>query len=216
LDIRGFVAGNALDGVHVVSGGAQLVDPKGSPLRETLIPADTMHTIAQAVERVGGYLVVKQSRAMYGTALAFQVGARHATTPKLPLAEIRDWSAVSFYVSDIDDETWAMLESRTDIALLKQRIRSASGVVKDAYCADGSAPGVNKLTGVRWWCEHHQLDPQAIIGIGDGENDFDLFKGVGFKLAVENAVPELKAAADEVIPSLNKDGVAWAIDRYFG
>jgi HAD superfamily hydrolase (TIGR01484 family) len=46
------------------------------------------------------------------------------------------------------------------------------------------------------------------IGAGDGHNDFHLFNAVGHKIAVGNAVPDLKKLADEVIGSVKEDGFA--------
>lgn len=44
--------------------------------------------------------------------------------------------------------------------------------------------------------------------IGDGLNDLHFFAGGGTKIAMGNAVPELKAAADLVIKSIDEDGLA--------
>jgi len=46
------------------------------------------------------------------------------------------------------------------------------------------------------------------IGIGDGYNDIHLFNAVKYKVAMGNAVPELKKAADTIIKSANEDGMA--------
>jgi hypothetical protein len=46
------------------------------------------------------------------------------------------------------------------------------------------------------------------IGIGDGHNDFHIFNAVGTKVAVANAVPDLKARADIVIGDVANDAVA--------
>jgi Cof subfamily protein (haloacid dehalogenase superfamily) len=45
------------------------------------------------------------------------------------------------------------------------------------------------------------------IGIGDGYNDVHLFNAVGHKVAMGNAVPELKKYADTVIGSVSEDGM---------
>lgn len=55
------------------------------------------------------------------------------------------------------------------------------------------------------------VSKEEMIGVGDGHNDLHLFKAVGYKVAMGNAVPELKEAADEVIGDINEDGLA----RYF-
>jgi Cof subfamily protein (haloacid dehalogenase superfamily) len=57
---------------------------------------------------------------------------------------------------------------------------------------------------------------QASIGIGDGGNDLHLFRAVGYKIAMANAYPELKAAADEIAPSIDEDGLAQMIEKYAG
>lgn len=50
--------------------------------------------------------------------------------------------------------------------------------------------------------------------IGDGENDLPMFEASGLAFAMGNSVPELKAAADHVVPDNNSDGAAAAIERY--
>jgi Cof subfamily protein (haloacid dehalogenase superfamily) len=46
------------------------------------------------------------------------------------------------------------------------------------------------------------------IGVGDGNNDFHLFAGVGLKIAMGNAVPDLKELADQIIGDVKNDGLA--------
>ena len=55
--------------------------------------------------------------------------------------------------------------------------------------------------------------PENTIGIGDGHNDLHLFKAVGQKVAMGNAVEELKDAADLVIGSVSDDGLAKYLER---
>jgi hypothetical protein len=58
------------------------------------------------------------------------------------------------------------------------------------------------------------IDPIEMIGIGDGYNDFPLLMACGFKVAMGNAVDDLKAIADYVAPSVHEDGVAHVIEQY--
>ena len=53
-----------------------------------------------------------------------------------------------------------------------------------------------------------------MIGIGDGYNDFPLLMACGLKIAMGNAVEDLKAIADFIVPSVEQDGVAHAINRF--
>ncbi len=52
------------------------------------------------------------------------------------------------------------------------------------------------------------LKKDDAIGIGDGYNDLHLFTAVGYKVAMGNAIPELKDASDEVIGSVQDNGLA--------
>lgn len=52
------------------------------------------------------------------------------------------------------------------------------------------------------------VSKEKIAGVGDGFNDLHLFNAVGHKVAMGNAVSELKAEADEVVASREEDGLA--------
>lgn len=55
---------------------------------------------------------------------------------------------------------------------------------------------------------------EEIIGVGDGNNDKPLLLMCGLKVAMGNAVKELKEIADYVAPSVYNDGVAEMIERF--
>ena len=60
-----------------------------------------------------------------------------------------------------------------------------------------------------------RLGCDRIVAFGDGLNDLDLFQIADEAYAVENAVPELKAAATDVIGSNDSDGVAkWLLEHF--
>lgn len=59
-----------------------------------------------------------------------------------------------------------------------------------------------------------KIKTKDIIGVGDGYNDFPLLMACGLKVAMGNAVPELKEIADVVAPSVEDDGVAWVIEEF--
>jgi len=52
------------------------------------------------------------------------------------------------------------------------------------------------------------IERKNTTGIGDGHNDIHLFNGTAYKVAMGNAVPELKSLADKVIGHVNRDGMA--------
>lgn len=58
------------------------------------------------------------------------------------------------------------------------------------------------------------IHPSEIIGVGDGHNDIPLLMACGLKVAMGNAVDELKAIADYIAPSVEEDGLADVIEKF--
>lgn len=58
------------------------------------------------------------------------------------------------------------------------------------------------------------IKTDEIIGIGDSYNDFPLLMACGLKVAMGNAVDEIKAIADYVAPTVEEDGVVDAINKF--
>lgn len=71
----------------------------------------------------------------------------------------------------------------------------------------------SKLHAVQFLRSYLNLD--SIVCFGDNRNDLPLFEGSDYKLAVSNAVSELKAKADEIIGSNLHDGVAAWLKHHF-
>ena len=55
---------------------------------------------------------------------------------------------------------------------------------------------------------------EEMIAFGDGQNDASMIKYVGIGVAMENAVDDLKAVADEVTLSNEEDGIAYTLSKY--
>jgi hydroxymethylpyrimidine pyrophosphatase-like HAD family hydrolase len=73
--------------------------------------------------------------------------------------------------------------------------------------------GITKATGLRAALAELGVLPRHTVAIGDAENDRDLFRECGFRIAVANALPLLKAEADLVTAGSHGAGVQEAIDR---
>jgi HAD superfamily hydrolase (TIGR01484 family) len=57
------------------------------------------------------------------------------------------------------------------------------------------------------------LDKSEVAGVGDANNDVHLFEAVGYKVAMGNATDKLKPLADEVIDSVDDNGLAQFIQK---
>lgn len=71
-----------------------------------------------------------------------------------------------------------------------------------------------KQHGVVFVAEKLGINTHEMIGVGDGYNDFPLLMACGLKIAMGNAVDDLKAIADYIAPSVDDDGVVDIIERF--
>lgn len=120
---------------------------------------------------------------------------------------------LSLYIPKIDpqivDETIKDLQQMPDLNVYK--IPSwTSGLMS----IDIMAKEASKLHGIVEVAKLLNIQTHEMIGVGDGYNDFPLLMACGLKIAMGNAVPELKAIADFVAPSVYDDGVATVIEKF--
>lgn len=73
-------------------------------------------------------------------------------------------------------------------------------------------PWASKATGVAAVAKKLQIERSHCAAIGDYYNDLTMIRWAGHSAAVENAQPEVKEAAEVVVPSHDQDGVAFYID----
>jgi hydroxymethylpyrimidine pyrophosphatase-like HAD family hydrolase len=112
--------------------------------------------------------------------------------------------------------------SETLVATMKPNEQIALEVIRDlgldlhvVFNGDAVmilAPGVTKATGLRAALDELDLSPLNVVGVGDAENDHPLLEACGFAVAVENALPALKAHADWVTQYANGRGVSELAD----
>lgn len=73
-------------------------------------------------------------------------------------------------------------------------------------------PGIDKGSGLQAALKELQLSREAVVGIGDAENDEPFLKLCGISVAVANAMPSIKELADIVTSAERGDGVIEIID----
>jgi hypothetical protein len=81
--------------------------------------------------------------------------------------------------------------------------------------ADCSFNGYDKGDAIAWLCDHFQVDPMDSYAFGDGHNDLAMFKSAGNKIAMGNAVDELKEKATYITTRVDEGGIVHAL-KHFG
>ena len=72
---------------------------------------------------------------------------------------------------------------------------------------------INKGQGIRDICAVLGIGAEAVIAFGDAANDIPMLQAAGVGVAMGNASPAVKAAADRVTLSNNEDGIAAALAK---
>lgn len=67
--------------------------------------------------------------------------------------------------------------------------------------SNGKGPALKRL------CEELHIAPSEVVSFGDNINDLSMIEFAGCGIAVENAKPEVKAAAQKIVPDYTKNGV---------
>jgi HAD superfamily hydrolase (TIGR01484 family) len=63
-------------------------------------------------------------------------------------------------------------------------------------------------------CSDLRIPAERVLAIGDSRNDVPMLQWAGIGVAMENALPEVRAAVPYVTASHDRDGVALAIERF--
>lgn len=186
-----------VSGLCVINNGGQLYDPHtNSIVYEIPIQRDVQEDI---------FLLLKRH----------QVSVRiYDGEQDLQVEQItKDQKIISFFIPDIAPDLLASI--MTEIRLIPSvTSHKLFGTTIEVETLEITHSAATKQTGVHEVLKREGIHPSELIGVGDGHNDFPLLMGSGLKIAMGNAVPELKEIADFICPSVEKDGLAVFIEKF--
>jgi len=186
-----------LSGPCVINNGTQIYDPVlKKMIREVELPAGALEKVYALCQKHHLQIFLYEGKLDYeyfGT-----------TIPQ---------KALSIYLPKIDpkkiDEFVKLFAVESHIHV--QKIPAWDARFMAIHIAHAEA---TKLHGIVEVARILDITTEEIIGVGDGYNDFPLLMACGLKIAMGNAVPELKAIADFVAPTVSDDGVATIIEKF--
>lgn len=73
---------------------------------------------------------------------------------------------------------------------------------------------VDKGTALKQLCNRLKIPMESVAAFGDGGNDIEMLKAAGIGIAMCNAVPKAKEAADQVTLGNNEDGIAVFLEKH--
>ncbi len=78
-----------------------------------------------------------------------------------------------------------------------------------------SAPGVTKGTGLARLASELRIAQADVLALGDMPNDLSMLQWAGYGVAMANAHPLVRQAADEITAGNSEDGLALILERWF-
>ena len=105
--------------------------------------------------------------------------------------------------------------TKIDVFGVPQSFKEKGEDYPNPYAIEIMAKDITKAKAIKELTDYLNINLSETIAFGDGRNDIEMFKIVDYKIAMENAVPELKDMADMITKSNNKSGVAEALNKIF-
>lgn len=106
-------------------------------------------------------------------------------------------------------------ESELIITQLQERLGNRMRVFRSTpVLVEAALPGLSKARGLAHLAAHLGIKREETMAIGDNDNDAEMLAWAGLGVAMGNATPKTKAAADYIAPSISEDGAAEAIERF--
>ncbi|KKP59854.1 MAG: Cof-like protein hydrolase [Candidatus Gottesmanbacteria bacterium GW2011_GWA1_34_13] len=188
-----------LSGPCVVANGIQIYDPitkkviKETPLDKSLLPV--INKVFKKY-KLQSYVFDGTLESMY---------ENKANPPKI-LSIFSDTHLPKEIIDQVENE----LKQFSEIVVHKLISIRVPGTFMLEICDKNAT----KLHGIIEIAKILKIQTHEMIGVGDAYNDFPLLMACGLKIAMGNAVPELKAIADFIAPSVDEDGVATVIEKF--
>lgn len=113
------------------------------------------------------------------------------------------------------------LTDRRALEALKTAVEQLCGsAVTAQFSNDRYLEFYNSLAGkgsaIRWVCEYFHILPENSMAAGDAPNDISMLTAAGIGVAMANADPSVKKAADFITSAdNNRNGLAEAIEHFF-
>jgi Cof subfamily protein (haloacid dehalogenase superfamily) len=203
-----------LSGPIVCYQGAVVADAEGHFLRHVPIPLEPAREAIAAIVAGGHHLNVYVDDELYVSEVTPEARA-YADFQDLPIHPVGDvlaWLDTPPTKLVAVGERHVMDELEID---LKERFDGRLYISKSLpEFLELAAPGVTKAEGLAFAAELLGVDLSRIVAFGDGENDVELVRAVGYGVAVANAHERVLEAADFVCPRDRDEGVAQVLEAF--
>jgi Cof subfamily protein (haloacid dehalogenase superfamily) len=195
--------------------GGMIVTPDLSPIEQHLLPPEIARRAVAIMPRSGPRVWVFSGNdwLLQDPAGAY-VGLEERTV-KFPPTIVGDFGAAldsAAKIVGVSDDFASVARCETE---MRRTLGDGASVARSQpYYLDITHRSANKGAAVATLARLLAVPRHRIATIGDGANDVPMFKESGLSIAMGNAEPDVKYAADLVTGSNEADGFADAVERH--
>lgn len=212
LMIKDDCTGITLDTPLIARGGAEIVDPKnGKVIFSKHIDAKIVEEIIKVLKQNDIFFTLEKDDSFYSST-TFDTGYKNIKHKNLSEFKLTDIPKIRIR-SDVKDPSSFEKIIREKIEHKYPELYVVRSVTPFGAGWDITHLSATKHLATLELIKMLNIPREETVGVGDGYNDFPLLEACGLKVAMGNAVEDLKAIADMVVPSYQEDGVAVLIDK---
>lgn len=104
---------------------------------------------------------------------------------------------------------------RVRLAVTERFLGRAAVVWSDRTGVELLAAGTNKGEAIEWFAAARRIPLASVAAVGDAPNDTEMLRVAGRSAAMGSAPPEVRAAADVVVPASDLAGVVDALSWFY-
>ena len=198
-------------GWHVFQNGASIIDLARHRSRSTSLMPETVTYLVERA-RATGWTLELYTDDEYAVECTDARARAHAAllgVPFLPrpFASLEGTIVRAQWLMPIELESAALAEPVPGIEMTP----STSPVMPDTSFVNMTAAGVNKARAVRVVAAELGVPLDETMFVGDGRNDLEAMREVGWAIAMGNAEPELHEVARHTVSHVDDAGLAEAL-----
>ena len=216
--LTGIASGRALYGVvpeirdldpdyFVTINGSYVIDKKGNEVFNQPIPRDITEKYVDWAKSQGiAYGFAGKDKPVVSERSAL---IDEAMIPVYGVCEVE----ADFHLTNDVYHMWTFTENNSELILPEDLAEHVRLVPWHQHSSDVVKNGISKASGVSRVLDDHNWQPLNAMMFGDGPNDMEIFDFVGLKIAMGNAVDELKEKADFITKKVEEDGILYALEE---
>ncbi|MDR0424183.1 MAG: Cof-type HAD-IIB family hydrolase [Clostridiales Family XIII bacterium] len=208
----------------ICGNGALIFDiPGGKKLYEKLIPAEGLERMKPFLDdtsfmKEAFYEGVPYTDEIYYSDMArFGVSGDFLEYYKASRSPVKDLAAfIEERKDSIEVINMIFADGRRKASVWKslEEIDIIEVTTSLGFNLEVGARGMSKASAMSALCGILGIEPSQALSCGDNDNDASMLEFAGIGVAMGNATPNAKAAADFVTKTNDEDGVAFAIEKF--